>query len=102
MHRELDRVKQSYFDKQHGFTRTYAEKLSILTNMLILVWILGLTTFYMSLALVYGRFTYYFCWPTLILGLITSVYQSHIVTVIREIQLFNQETQTVNFKVFKL
>ena len=56
MHRELDRVKQSYFDKQHGFTRTYAEKLSILTNMLILVWILGLTTFYMSLALVYGRF----------------------------------------------
>jgi len=75
MHRELDRIKQSFFDKQQGFTRTYAERLSLTTNMLVLIWILGITTLYLSLALVYGRFTYYFCWPTLILGAIAGVYQ---------------------------
>ena len=75
MHRELDRIKQSFFDKKQGFTRTYAERLSLTTNMLVLIWILGITTLYLSLALVYGRFTYYFCWPTLILGAISGVYQ---------------------------
>jgi hypothetical protein len=75
MHRELDRIKQSFFDKKQGFTRTYAERLSLTTNMLVLIWILGITTLYLSLALVYGRFTYYFCWPTLILGAIAGVYQ---------------------------
>jgi len=77
---EFNRVNKSYFERQVGDTRTYANRLSMLTNIMALIWTLGLACFYLSLALVYGRFTYYFCLPTLLLGLISGIYLAHIIT----------------------
>ena len=73
-HLELTRVKQSFFDRQRGNVRAYANRLSIFTNSMALIWIFGLAIFYLSLALVYGRFTWYFCWPSLILGAMSGIY----------------------------
>jgi hypothetical protein len=75
MHLELGRVKRAFFEMQQDTTRTYARRLSVLSNMMILGWLLGLTSFYLSLALTYGRFTILFCWPTICLMLIGAVYQ---------------------------
>jgi len=74
MHLELSRVKKAYFEMQQNTTRTYAKRLSIPTNMLILIWLLGMTSFYLTLALTYGRFTILFCWPTIFLMVIGAIY----------------------------
>ena len=74
-HLELARTKQSFFDRQRS-NRDYSSRLSILTNSLALIWIFGLAIFYLSLALVYGRFTWYFCWPSLILGAMAGIYMT--------------------------
>ena len=80
-HLELTRVKQSFFDRQRGNVRAYANRLSIFTNSMALIWIFGLAIFYLSLALVYGRFTWYFCWPSLILGAMSGIYLTQTVMV---------------------
>ena len=80
-HLELTRVKQSFFDRQKGNVRAYANRLSIFTNSMALIWIFGLAIFYLSLALVYGRFTWYFCWPSLILGAMSGIYLTQTVMV---------------------
>ena len=75
-HLEFSRVKLSVVESQQRNFRTYASRLSILSATLVLMWVFGLTTFYLSLALVYGNFTWYFLWPTILLTLMVSIYLS--------------------------
>jgi F0F1-type ATP synthase assembly protein I len=80
-HRELNKVKQSYFERENGNTRTYANNLSISSNMMALIWIMAEGIMYLSLAVVYGSFTWYFCIPMMLLGLIAGVYLTQILTI---------------------
>lgn len=73
-HFELGRVQASLIECQQGSTRTYGSRLSVLSATLALLWIQGLTTFYLTLALVYGNFTWYFLWPTLTLSVMSCLY----------------------------
>jgi len=66
--------------------RTYASRLSILSATLALMWVFGLSTFYLSLAVVYGRFTWYFLWPTLLLSVMTGIYLSQIVETLMKLK----------------
>lgn len=93
-HVENNRVKLSLFERQQGNIRTYGSKLSIISASLSLMWVLGLSTFYLSLALVYGRFTWYFLWPTIILSLMASIYLCQIVVTQKQIQKFSDDMQS--------
>ena len=101
-HLELTRVKQSFFDRQRGNVRAYANRLSIFTQSMALIWIFGLAIFYLSLALVYGRFTWYFCWPSLILGAMSGIYLTQTVMVQFKAQKYSRNEDEQNQKLAKL
>ena len=87
-HLEFSRVKLSVVESQQRNFRTYASRLSILSATLVLMWVFGLTTFYLSLALVYGHFTSYFLWPTILLTLMASSYLSQIVQTLLKLKYY--------------
>jgi hypothetical protein len=66
------------------------------------MWILGLTTFYLSLALVYDSFTWYFLMPTLLLSLMAGIYLQQIVTALLKIKSITDNTEHLTFKVYFL
>ena len=90
-HLELNKVKQSYFERQNGNNRTYANRLSIQSNLGVLVWLLAMGILYLSLALVYGSFTWYFCVPMMLLGLIAGVYLTQILTIQRQVRRYTND-----------
>ena len=94
-HLELRRFKTSYFERQQGNLRTYASRISVLSNLLVLMWFLGLATFYLSLAVIYGQFTYYFVWPTIILALISGISQCQIISLQRQVLQYNDNQITI-------
>ena len=69
------------------------------------MWVIGLTTFYLSLALVYGHFTWYFLWPTILLALMTGIYLSQIVQTLLKLKMMTinlAQQQDSIFKVYSL
>ena len=101
-HLELARVKQNFFDRQRGNARDYSNRLSIVTHSLALIWIFGLAIFYLSLALVYGRFTWYFCWPSLILGAMSGIYLTQQIIIQFKAKNFSRNEDDQRIKLAKL
>jgi hypothetical protein len=90
-HFELRRVKLSLIECQQGNMRTYASKLSILSATLVQMWVIGLATFYLSLALVYDGFTWYFLWPTLLLSIMAGIYLQQIINTMLKLKSLSGE-----------
>jgi hypothetical protein len=82
--------------------RTYGSRLSILSATLSLLWIQGLTTFYLTLALVYGNFTWYFLWPTLLLSLMSCIYLQQIVATLLKMRMICNSDNFAQQYIFKL
>jgi hypothetical protein len=101
-HFELSRIKTSLIECQQGSTRTYGSRLSIVSATLSLFWIQGLTTFYLTLALVYGNFTWYFLWPTLMLSVMSCIYLQQIVATLLKLRMISDIDNYAQQNIFKL